>query len=327
MRLFSLLGVSAFVAACPTVDTPEAKPLEPVELPGVGVPTLFVEDRFFLETSGENGESLKIFTDTGGGLFISSAAVTRLELQTQPRDVDGQQLDCALVPALAPGGDLPPFQAFEGWLPIVDERELSFTDESEAMLGQGWFRERIWMFDYEGGQLRLLDEDDVPTGDEAHAEPLGFPTSVAGVRQTNYPRIQATLDGEIVDLLFDTGATVHMTSSARTAIDDGQGASRATSFIIATKFDAWRERHPDWRVIENADALVAGESMIEVPAIDVAGVTVGPVWFTRRADSNFHDFMSQFMDRRIDGALGGSALAHFRVTVDYPNAVAIFEPR
>lgn len=49
------------------------------------------------------------------------------------------------------------------------------------------------------------------------------------------------------------------------------------------------------------------------------------MWFTRRADQNFHRYMSQFMDKQIEGALGGSALHYFRVTVDYPRAVAIFE--
>jgi hypothetical protein len=35
--------------------------------------------------------------------------------------------------------------------------------------------------------------------------------------------------------------------------------------------------------------------------------------------------MSQWMDKRIEGALGGNALHHFRVSVDYPRALAVFE--
>lgn len=65
--------------------------------------------------------------------------------------------------------------------------------------------------------------------------------------------------------------------------------------------------------------------MIEVPEISVAGYTVGPVWFTRRPDKNFHEYMSQWMDKRVEGALGGNALYHFRITIDYPRAVAVFE--
>jgi len=64
--------------------------------------------------------------------------------------------------------------------------------------------------------------------------------------------------------------------------------------------------------------------MIEVPALTVAGFTVGPVWFTARPDRAFTEYMSQWMDRRVVGALGGSALQYFRVTVDYPNRRATF---
>jgi hypothetical protein len=65
--------------------------------------------------------------------------------------------------------------------------------------------------------------------------------------------------------------------------------------------------------------------MIEVPTVQVGGYGVGPVWFTRRPDRNFHVYMFQWMDRPPEGALGGSALQYLRVTVDYPRAVAVFE--
>ncbi|HEY9066315.1 MAG TPA: hypothetical protein VIO33_15120, partial [Burkholderiaceae bacterium] len=66
--------------------------------------------------------------------------------------------------------------------------------------------------------------------------------------------------------------------------------------------------------------------MIEVPRITVGGQTVGPVWFTQRSDANFREWMSQWMDKPIDGALGGSALKYFRVIVDYPGSAAYFWP-
>ena len=64
--------------------------------------------------------------------------------------------------------------------------------------------------------------------------------------------------------------------------------------------------------------------MIEVPYFSVAGFRIGPVWFTERPNANFHEYMSQWMDRRVDGALGGNVFRFFRVTVDYPAAVARF---
>jgi hypothetical protein len=49
------------------------------------------------------------------------------------------------------------------------------------------------------------------------------------------------------------------------------------------------------------------------------------VWFTIRPDRAFTQFMSQWMDQPVVGALGGSALQYFRVIADYPNARATFE--
>jgi hypothetical protein len=65
--------------------------------------------------------------------------------------------------------------------------------------------------------------------------------------------------------------------------------------------------------------------MIEVPAVAVGGLTVGPVWFAERPDKNFDSFMSGFMSAHVEGALGGSALHYLRVSVDYAAGVAVFE--
>ncbi|AOH35153.1 hypothetical protein BGP89_01255 [Luteimonas sp. JM171] len=81
--------------------------------------------------------------------------------------------------------------------------------------------------------------------------------------------------------------------------------------------------HPEWRVIQGAQAGT-GSDMIEVPEVEIAGFTVGPVWFTHRPDAAFHDMMSSMMDQRVEGAIGGNAFRHFVMTVDYPRAVAYF---
>lgn len=131
-----------------------------------------------------------------------------------------------------------------------------------------------------------------------------------------------------LDLLFDTGATVALSDSAR-AVLAAWGvvgpAERGTSFIAQSVFERWRARHLAWRVIERADRAF-GQSlpMIEVPRLAVAGHEVGPVWFTMRSTRSWRG-MSAAMDRAVQGALGGSALRYFRVTVDYPNATATFE--
>jgi hypothetical protein len=195
----------------------------------------------------------------------------------------------------------------------------------DGMLGQEWFAGRVWAFDYPQHRLLLHSSNEVmkKAGDR-HRIALGFKTDESGTRLLNFPRVQVLIDGENLDLLFDTGATTTLSDSALSVLKDNRSAERATSFITTTIFEKWRKRHPGWRMMARAEKET-GEAMIEVPKITVAGHSVGPIWFTRRRDKNFHEFMSQFMDKRVEGALGGNALRYFRVTVDYPNAVAQFE--
>ena len=49
-----------------------------------------------------------------------------------------------------------------------------------------------------------------------------------------------------------------------------------------------------------------------------------PGWFTWRPDANFREYMSGMMDAQVEGAIGGNALRHFVMTVDYPGAAAYF---
>ena len=175
-----------------------------------------------------------------------------------------------------------------------------------------------------GSLWKLVAADKVPEG--ATTVPLGFRTDSTGKRVLSFPRIIAVVDGDTLQLLFDTGATGFLSPQAVAALGDSAPSVRATSFITSEVLTRWRQRHPDWRVLDNADQTIPGMRMIEVPRITVAGSTVGPVWFTERPDRNFHEFMSQFMDRRVDGALGGNAFRFFRITVDYPAAVAHFMP-
>ena len=189
------------------------------------------------------------------------------------------------------------------------------------MLGQSWFGGRVWTFDYPGRRLLWRAARDVPQTDPTHRVPLGFKWTLLG--RFDYPRIVVEIDGQRHHLLFDTGATLMPADAAKAIFPDAGPTGCATSFISESVFERWRTRHPDWRIIPAAEART-GLAIIEVPAVTVGGFTVGPVWFTNRPDRNWK-WMSQWTDRPIEGALGGSALKYFRVTVDYPSAVAVFE--
>jgi hypothetical protein len=195
------------------------------------------------------------------------------------------------------------------------------------MLGRTWFADRVWRLDYRAGTLELLGDGAQARTPEAsgHQVPLGFQVDSTGRRTTHFPRIRVQIERDSLDLLLDTGASVVLTDGAIKALHEGsEPRVRGTSFISQSVFERLRRRYPAWRVIEHADSTL-DMPMIQVPWVRVGGQTVGPVWFTMRPDKNFHEYMSQWMDRRVDGALGGSALRYLRVTLDYPRAVATFE--
>ncbi len=309
-RIFTRVAIASLIAGVALWSSVMALPSRPA----VELPARFVADRIFVDVATRGGDTLHLYTDTGGGLLLlrevaqragiedsSSVALREIAADTtfpEPLGMPDRRVPIVQPP---PGGGIP----FEG------------------MLGQAWFADRVWTFDYPARKL-LLHEAAPPPEPGAHTAPLGFRTDSSGKRESSFPRIVAVVEGDTLQLLFDTGATGNLSASALAAIGDSAPAVRATSFITKEVLDRWRERHPDWRVIDNADQIVPGIRVIEVPRIDIAGFTVGPVWFTERPDANFHQYMSQFMDRRVDGALGGNALSFFRVTVDYPAATARF---
>lgn len=308
----------AIVAAC-TFATAAAAEL----------PARFESGLVYLQVPGEAGDLL-LYTDTGGGMFLRQAAVERLRLPTDDAPaglVEELGPDTRITPwpeLLTAAGIAAPLQADTSLLvmPTGAAGELPGTRDDDGMLGQAWFGGRVWTWDYPGKRLRLE-----PAGWQAPADavrvPLQFKIGADGTRENSFPRIVATIDGQPVPLLLDTGAMTVLAPAALAALDDGLPAQRATSMISDTLFRAWRQAHPEWRVIEKAQAGT-GSAMIEVPSLELAGQRIGPVWFTHRPDANFHRFMSGMMAARVEGALGGNALGHFVMTVDYPAAAAWF---
>lgn len=327
LRRLSLLG--CLLISCSKAGPPPSSPQddgvvtevdEPEEARGRVLSTSFEHDRIFLELRTADDQPLRLFTDTGGGLYVQHHVVERLGLAVEQAEGDGgAPVEVVALPPLSADTPMPPVSVLQGRLPV--SRQAPFGDAfGDGILGQAWFRDRVWAFDYGAQTLTLLDEP--PRCDDGHEAPLGFQEQ-DGRRTASYPRIEVTVDGRPHDLLFDTGATVMLTDGGLAGLGGAGPRERATSFIVRSVFDRWRADHPDWPVIEAADRM-ADDPMIEVPQVTIGELSVGPVWFTARADPNFHEYMSQWMDRRVDGALGGSALRYVEVTVDYPGARACF---
>jgi len=342
MLLPVLMGAVTFVGeisrvAGPCISRPDSH--------AVSVPIDFIDNRFFARWHLRTGGELRLILDTGGGLDrLTTGAVSTLGLKPDTSTVEGQtmtwvrfshSLGDPLFPAIRNNdyydsigrADTSRARVLAGQ--PGDGSDQFFSSISPAgvridgFLGRKWFGERVWTLDYLGHRL-LFHGAEPPTSVPAQCwMPLGFQVDSAGHHTSDFPRVRALVDGDSVDFLFDVGATVSLTDSARGLIMPLEGTVRGASFIIHTRFEQWHARHPDWVVIMNSDRQFRVR-MIRVPMIEVGGQKIGPVWFSERPDASFHQFMSQWMDVPIDGALGGSAWRYLTVVLDYPRARAAF---
>lgn len=281
------------------------------------IPATFSEGRVLVRYPTGTHGTLTLFTDTGGaGSMIATATAERLGLTSSPLPEAGELGATArLVPsppasALAAVPSMPaPAIALPSVMPVKD-----WPEQLDGMLGQSWFAGHTWTWDYPAGRLYSGCRG---TG---RSVPIGL-KSESGARQ--FPRIGVEVGGETIDMLLDTGATTWLTEVASRELGNAPRVG-ATSMTTASRIARWRREHPDWRMIEAAQRGT-GARMIEVPDVRIAGLDVGPVWFTERPDASFTRMMSSMTDRPVEGAIGGNAFRSLRMTIDYPGRRAWFE--
>jgi hypothetical protein len=278
----------------------------------VTLPARFADGLVYVEPETATGAKLTLLADTGGGLYVTEQAVERTGMQ--PISVFGSKR--TRLPVFRPAAWIPEVIGAEKWMGVVNR-------DGDGMLGQRWFAGGVWTFDYPAQKLILRHQPFSPTTLEtAHAIPLGF-IHEFGMRTGHHPRFTIHIDGQAIEALLDTGATVRLTPDAMQVVGEPGEPERATSFISTTLFDRWHKAHPDWRVVEKG-CQMSDQDLIEVPEIEVAGLSAGPVWFTLRGEGNYV-WMSSFMDVPISASIGGNFFRHFRLTIDYPSAVAYLE--
>jgi hypothetical protein len=323
------VGISSAV-----IDPAHARPEPPAEpRPGqpIIIPTRYSGHRFVAAPTLAGGGNLTLLTDSAGGTILFAAAAQRLKLaivEVAAEHGAPEKMRLAELPAFEPGSAIPPPKGTSNGRLIVADLKSGevpeFMKRYDGLLGQQWFAGRVWTFDYPGRRLLWRAPGDLPPHDAAHEVRLGFRTSPSGERATNFARLPVMVDGEVIDFLFDTGATNVLPDKVLQAIGDGEPAERGTSFLTRSQFDRWHKKHPQWRALDNVKTLT-GSAMIEIPEVIIAGHAVGPVWFTVQPDRAFHSYMASMMDRPTEGALGGSAFCGLVITVDWPNAIAVFQ--
>lgn len=287
-------------------------------------PAIVESGHFYLVPETTSGQRLKLLVDTGGGYKIYPSTVQRLHLSTHRLDRNGSPMTVADWPVFKPGLGLPPHPdpALSRAVFVIDQApDINGID---GVLGGPVLSGHAWTFDYPGHRLTMLGKH-WSSDKRAHRTTLGFPLDDNGQVNSPYPRITIRVAGAPVDMLLDTGATAKPTSAGEKASATPTTAGYGvTSYITASIFNQWHKAHPDWRVVEDGDDLQPHARLIEVPRVDIAGWSVGPVWFTERSDADFHDFMSSYMDKQVEGSVGGNVFGHFVMTIDYVGQAAYF---
>ena len=292
------------------------------------LPAEFDHNRIKLVARTSDGAPFTAYVDSGGGTnSVGRAVADRLKL-VSAGELREENSSYPLVefPAwlLQAGVPAPPDEPpFDGKLVVLPEGPVP---DADLFLGARWLAGRVWEIDYGRHQMTLAP-DWTPTADD-HAMPLAFKVDDAGHRFSSMPRIAVTVDGKSRDLRLDPGAMIRLAPDGAAALHVAPGTIVGGAFIAKSVFDGWHARHPDWRVVEDGEAPRSGKpnAMIEVPRVTVAGLTVGPVWFARRPEAAFSEYMAPMMDKPIVGAFGGSGLQYFRLVLDYPRSTAWITP-
>jgi hypothetical protein len=315
------LAISREAAAGPD-EIIEPRPGHPVT-----IPTRYSGDRFLATPTLKQGGNLTFLADSAGGTFLLGDVVDRLKLPTEEIVEGGRKMRVTSLPSFKPDAAIPPPLGAGSRLLVINNNPLqvpAFFKQYNGLLGQHWFAGRVWTFDYPERRLLWRSPGDLPPHDAAVEVKLGFRKSPSGERETNFARLPVRIDGETIDFVLDTGATNILPEKVLKQVGDGGPAERGTSFLARSLYEKWHKKHPEWRALENARTLT-GTAMIVVPEVVIGRCTVGPVWFTVQPDSAFHSYMASMMDKPTEGALGGSAFRQLVITVDWPNAIAVFE--
>ncbi len=282
------------------------------------IPTAFDGGRFFaIPRVASDGAVMRLWLDTDGGGFVFAEAVERWKLPVLPGP-GGRKGHWTRLPAFDPSVSVPPPRGRDGLLPIFTRDEADRRDAIlagfDGQLGASWFQERVWMFDYVRRRVLLRS---ALAGTDGVKIPVRFRTDAAGARRdgAQSPRLDIAIGGGALAASLDIAATVALTETARTLVESGPRAVRATSFVRRKTFAAWQRAHPQWHVLRDVSPN-AGIDAIRVPAVQLGPIDLGTAWFTTRPGDDVFEG-----DDDIDAKLGAPAFYGRTVSLDYPAGV------
>lgn len=310
------------------------------------VPSKFVDSsQFFVKIPLRNKDTLLAFCDTGGGISMLSPYKKKnpaIDPYIRMGVVKGiMPMDYAFFNEIVADEEFPvpnpvpnlilrnPFAMVTDPYFIIPrlsedlQEKLDKVPEMDAFLGQGFFMGKSWTLDYPNQEvwvntpLPLVDA----RKDQSNIQKLHFKKNDFGTSVYGHPRMQIEIDSTVLDVLFDTGASFVLSDDGKNYFNTSKN-TMAGSFISATIFDGWRKKHPDWKYYPASDGE---QGIIAVPKVRIGPYEVGPVLFSRRPDYVWSEIMIHTMDKVVQGAIGGTLLKHFKVTIDYNSELVKFE--
>jgi len=291
------------------------------------IPTIYEAGHFYVLSSIPAGQPLRLLVDTGGAggsglLALKVSVVKRLGWNPHPCAPLGEGITVVTSPLLAKSLPPPSRETPCGSTAIVLPDKNFGTDNLDGILGAGYLPGQTWTFDYLHQQLWREANSWRPTH-ESHEMAVELPHDTEG-HPVGLPRIHLRIDSEDVPMLLDTGATAKPTAVGEKVAGIptvlGYGV---TSYAPRSLINRWRARHPQWPLIEKGDDLIPHMRLIRVPEIQIAGWSIGPVWFTERADGNIEG-LANYMSGPVQGSAGANIYQHFIMTLDYKDSKAYF---
>ncbi|MEQ8330365.1 MAG: hypothetical protein RH859_07900 [Longimicrobiales bacterium] len=287
----------------------------------------FRQHRIFVEAPAPWGEAVRFFTDSGGGFnMLMQDAVEHGRWEAVDTTVADQRSTVvawpewlleALPSATAVGGTPPLFRV----VPRTPPATMLLDASDAGVLGRTWYVGRRWYIDYAHRTLAFIED---PTGHRPDgAIPLALTRLPDGTPETGFASFHIHVAGARHGVLFDTGASGALSPEAQAAFGAPAGVM-GMNFVSESVAQGWLEANPGWRVVRRG--TLAGGDVIEVPCVEVAGHTVGPVLFETRPAGVFETQMSEWTDGPIVGAAGGELLRHFSVVADYPGGWIALDP-
>ncbi len=299
----------------------------------VYLPSILIDGRFFLKMPTLNHDTVLGFCDTGGGytaIYYKVLQKLKLETKISQVDINGEKTNFIYAKDLFDSNYVPYPTIGNYYKSHIDYSFFEIPDTSQGIdlfskyvkhdvfLGQFFFINKSWTFDYKSGKLYVNTPVNAV---EENTQSIGFKKDRQGNKRFGHPSMQIVVDGKTIDVLFDTGATLLLGENSETVFSNKKAAGG--SFIARSIFDIWHQQHPDWRVIEKGE--ITGADLIEVPEVTVGNLTAGPVWFAKRPDEAWSRGMIGSMDKVVEGAIGGSFLQYFKVSIDYNSELIKFQ--